>query len=120
MRRLYVETCSSNRLVQFAIARQLRAAAESELVKSAGKDVVDVLDLMHDVEEAFDALSTLLGEHDWFFGQEKPGLFDASLFSYSHLILDEQLGWTFNPLKDALERHGNLVRHSKRVWEKFF
>lgn len=120
MQRLYVSPCSNHPLVRFTITRQLRAAAEEELVKSAGTNVVDADVLLKEAEEAFEALSQLLGEQEWFFGAERPGLFDASVFAYLHLMLDEKLGWTHNPLGEGLRRFENLVGHRERIVERFY
>lgn len=115
MRQLYAETCSSVSLVQLAIRRQLHAAAEAELIKSARSKILDVSDLLKDAEEAIGALSTLLGENQWFFDQETPGLFDASLFAYTYLALDTTLEWQYNKLAEILKRHQNIVQHQQRV-----
>lgn len=120
MHRLYVAPCSSNFLVRYAIASQLRSAAETELVKSSGTNVVSAKDLIRDAEDAFEALSTLLGADEWFFGKQKPSLFDASVFAYTQLILDESLGWQENPLGDVLEKHGNLVRHREKIVQMYY
>ncbi|CZT24793.1 related to mitochondrial outer membrane protein (Sam35) [Ramularia collo-cygni] len=121
MHRLYVAPCSSNFLVQYAISSQLRSAAETELVKSSGTTVVSAKDLIRDAEDAFEALSTLLGGDEWFFGKQKPELFDASVFAYTQLVLDEKLGWEENPLGDVLkEKHGNLVRHRERIAGEYY
>lgn len=120
MQRLYVQPCSKNSLVRFAITRPLRAAAEKELVKSSGTNVVDAAVLIKEVEEAFEALSVLLGMDEWFFGKTRAGLFDASLFAYTHLVLDGELGWEFSPLEEALRRHGNLVRHRDRILTNYY
>lgn len=119
MQKLYVHPCSRNSLVRFAITRQLRAAAEKELVKSEGSNVVDAAVLIKEVEEAFEALSILLGRDEWFFGEKRAGLFDASLFAYTQLVLDEGLGWEYNPLEEALRRWENLVRHRERILESW-
>lgn len=120
MQRLYVYPCSNNALVRFATTRQLRGAAEAELVKSAGTNVVDAAVLIKEATEAFEALSALLQRDEWFFGAKEPGLFDASLFAYTQLILDEQLGWKYNPLEEALEQHDNLVEHRGRILGSFY
>ncbi|PIB01779.1 hypothetical protein CB0940_00294 [Cercospora beticola] len=120
MQRLYVSPCSNHSLVRFTITRQLRAAAEEELVKSAGTNVVDADVLLKEAEEAFQALSQLLGEKEWFFGVERPGLFDASVFAYLHLVLNDGLEWTHNPLAEGLRRVENLVRHRERIAERFY
>ena len=75
---------------------------------------------MRDAEEAFNALSTLLGQDEWFFVQQKPGLFDASVFAYTHLILDEGMGWGENTLAEQLKRYGNLVQHQERITKMYF
>ncbi|CAK4032228.1 Hypothetical predicted protein [Lecanosticta acicola] len=120
VRKLYVSPCSRMPLVQMTIASHLRSAAEAELIKSAGTNVVSALDLIRDAEEALHALSQLLGEGEWFFGQSRPGFFDATVFAYTHLILDDALGWKQNELKDALGKHANLVRHRERIREMYY
>lgn len=81
---------------------------------------MSALDLLNDAEEAFQALADLLGRDQWFFGQKEPGLFDASVFAYTCLILDEALGWKHNPLEEILSKHESLVNHQKRVLEMYF
>lgn len=106
--------------MQKAITYQLRSAAAVELEKSSGSNVVSALDLLNDSEETFQALSDLLGGNQWFFGQEQPGLFDASVFAYTCLILDEAFDWKHNPLQELLSKHGNLVEHRQRVMDMYF
>lgn len=91
-----------------------------ELVKSAGNTDVSTLDLLRDAEEAFEALSTLLGDDAYFFSSTEPTLFDASVFAYTCLILNEELGWRHNPLGERLGRYGNLVRHRGKILEGWF
>ncbi|EME50122.1 hypothetical protein DOTSEDRAFT_85352 [Dothistroma septosporum NZE10] len=117
---LYVAPCSTQGFVQMAITRQLREAASVEMVKSAGSTDVSTLDLVHDAEEAFEALSVLLGDEDWFFGLVEPSLFDASVFAYTCLILDRNMGWKHNPLIEILAKHDNLVQHRKRILKEYF
>ncbi|KAI9680640.1 MAG: hypothetical protein M1817_004080 [Caeruleum heppii] len=111
--RLYVEPCSSNGLVRAAISRQLRAAASSELCKQGGLIVID--ELYREAEDAFKALSTLLDEKAWFFGVDRPSLFDASVFAYTHLILHERMAWQDDRLLQALRGCKNLVGHEHRM-----
>ncbi|KAK5165303.1 hypothetical protein LTR04_001427 [Oleoguttula sp. CCFEE 6159] len=113
---------SSNTFVTMTIAHQLRAAAEAELLKhspSASK-IIDAEALCQEAEEAFKALSTLLGEHEWFFGVEKPGMFDAGVFAYTHLLLDETLGWRENRLGVFVGSLENLVRHREGILREYF
>ena len=103
-----------------AIAHHLRSAAEAELVKSSHSKTVSALDVMSDAEEALQALSSALAHNEWFFGQQRPTLFDASVFAYTHLILDDNLGWEQNPLQKLLVKHDNLVQHRDRVVKMYF
>jgi metaxin len=75
---------------------------------------------LRDAEEAIEAFSALLGDNSWFFRSDMPGMFDASIFAYTHLILDESLGWQHNPLADMVNRHENLVLHRNRILDRYF
>lgn len=71
-------------------------------------------------ERAFEALSELLGDEDYYFGERKPGLFDASVFAYTNVLLDEGLGWKDFRMVDGLRRYSNLVEHRERILEAYF
>lgn len=116
--KLYVSSTSSNPLVRASISYQLRAAAEAELLKHTS--VIDTDDLYSEADKAFEALSVLLGEDLWFFGNEKPALFDASVFAYTQLLLDDGLGWEEKKLCRALRRRENLVQHRERLLVRYF
>jgi metaxin len=75
---------------------------------------------MREAAKALSAFSELLGEDQWFFGQEKPSMFDASIFAYTHLILDEDLQWGENELGRQVSQHQNLVAHRDRIIKQFF
>jgi metaxin len=75
---------------------------------------------MREAAKALSAFSELLGEDRWFFGQEKPSMFDASIFAYTHLILDEDLQWGENALGRQVAQHHNLVAHRDRIIKQFF
>ncbi|KAJ5091528.1 hypothetical protein NUU61_006398 [Penicillium alfredii] len=113
----YVNPATTNSLVRAALGLQLQQAARDELLKTAR--CIDVADLEGDAGGAFEALSTLLGEDEHFFGRPNPGLFDASVFAYTHLVLDEEMGWKQNRLAQLLREHPNLVQHRDRLL-KFF
>ncbi|KAF2126615.1 hypothetical protein P153DRAFT_297698 [Dothidotthia symphoricarpi CBS 119687] len=117
---LYILPTSTNPFVRLTIARDLRLAAENELLKFS--TVVNAETLHNQAEEAFAALETLLGDNRWFFGASGPGLFDASVFAYTHLLLDAKLGkgWVDTRLRDALISRKHLVRHRNRVLAKYF
>jgi metaxin len=98
----------------------LRLAAEKELLKFS--TVISAETLYNQAEEAFAALETLLGRDDWFFGASRPGLFDASVFAYTHLLLDEGLGkgWLDTRLPDALMSRKRLISHRDRILASYF
>ncbi|KAJ5633950.1 hypothetical protein N7528_001792 [Penicillium herquei] len=116
-RRLYVVPSTTNSLVRAALALELQQAARDELLKTS--QYIDVADLEANAGDAFAALSVLLGEDDHFFGRPDPGLFDASVFAYTHLILDEGMGWKQNRLAQLLREHTNLVQHRERLLRFF-
>ncbi|OJJ35174.1 hypothetical protein ASPWEDRAFT_496371 [Aspergillus wentii DTO 134E9] len=116
-RRLYVDPSTTSTLVRVALGTQLQQAARDELLKSS--QYIDVGDLEAEAGNAFEALSTLLGDNQHFFDRPNPGLFDASVFAYTHLILDEGMGWKQNRLGQLLRRHENLVQHRERLLNFF-
>jgi metaxin len=117
-KRLYVTPSSSNTFVAMALSYQLRDAATQEIVKTT--PVVKAEDILDEAVEAFEALSTLLGEETWFFGSERPTLFDACVFAYTHLLLDEGMGWRCNPLAERLAGFANLVGHRERILREYY
>jgi metaxin len=96
----------------------LQQAARDELLKYS--TYIDIDDLEAEAGSAFEALSTLLGDDLNFFGRDNPGLFDASVFAYTQLLLDDDLGWKQNRLAQHLRRHENLVQHRQRLLERYF
>ena len=82
--------------------------------------MIDPEALYRDYEKALEALSELLGHDEFFFGERRPGLFDASVFAYTHIFLDEGLDWKQKRLQEALEQFSNLVEHRTRIMEGWF
>jgi len=117
---LYILPTSSNPFVRLTIAKELRTAAEKELLKFS--TVIAAETLYNQAEEAFAALDMLLADDDWFFGAARPGLFDASVFAYTHLLLDEGLGkgWLDTRLRDALMSRKRLTTHRDRILTIYF
>ena len=102
------------------IAYQLRQAAESEIVKATGSSTIAETDVMRAAEDAVAALSALLGEDEWFFGQDGPDLFDASVFAYTHLLLDEGMALDDNQLGQVIRGTSNLLQHRERIMEMYY
>ncbi|KAL5091825.1 hypothetical protein Trisim1_002637 [Trichoderma cf. simile WF8] len=97
----------------------LRNAATDEILKTTRRSLVDPRRLLVDATDALRSLSALLADNDWFFGQSEPGLFDAEVFAYTHLILDEAFGWADDySLAQCLVKFDNLVEHRKRLYER--
>lgn len=114
----YVLPASNNAFVRLTVAHDLRRAAEQELLKFSA--VINAESLYKEAEDAFAALETLLGNDKWFFGASRPSLFDASVFAYTHLLLDDKLGWVETRLLDSLSRHESLVRHRDRIVNLYY
>ena len=49
----------------------------------------------------------------------EPGLLDAAVFAYTHLLLDEEMRWEEVRLQREVMKRGNLVKHRKRCYNKF-
>lgn len=81
---------------------------------------MDVEVIYKDCDRAFEALSALLGDDEFFFGEKTPGLFDASVFAYTHVWLSKDLDWKHTRSRESLEQYGNLVEHQKRIMEGWF
>ncbi|KAK7992026.1 hypothetical protein PG988_000820 [Apiospora saccharicola] len=112
---LYVEPCSASMVVRTTILHKLRRAAEAEVLQSIGAPRVPPTTLYIGAEQAFEALSAGLGSDEWFFGNSRPGLFDAAVFAYTHLLLDDNLAWIDTRLRDSLLKFPALVGHRKRL-----
>ncbi|WQF88735.1 Putative thioredoxin-like, metaxin, glutathione S-transferase domain-containing protein [Colletotrichum destructivum] len=126
--RLYLRPASSSPLVRLALAHQVRSAAEAEVLKSTRSALVDPVRIYADARAALEALAALLdentevGEEDgpWFFSSPRPTLFDASVFAYTHLLLDGDFGWLDSTLPQILSGFPGLVRHRERLLERCF
>ena len=116
-KQLYIYPTSSNPLVQITLHHQLQQAARDELLKT--RSYIREDELYMEAEAAFSALSTLLGGDTNFFRNDRPSLFDASLFAYTHLLLDEKMDWQNTRLAGSLKKFPNLVQHRQRLLEGY-
>ncbi|KAK4068767.1 uncharacterized protein Triagg1_7127 [Trichoderma aggressivum f. europaeum] len=97
----------------------LRNAATDEILKTTRRPLVDPHQLLLDATDALRSLSALLADDNWFFDQPEPGLFDAQVFAYTYLILDEAFGWADDySLAQCLAKFDNLVDHRTRLYER--
>lgn len=115
---LYIAPASASPVVRTTLLYQLRHAAESEITKSTGSPAVRPSALYAGVKQAFESLATVLGDGDWFFGTESPSIFDATVFSYTHLILDEALPWEDRTLAEIVKEFPALVAHRDRIYQR--
>ena len=100
--------------------RQLRQAAEKELLNFP--NTIHPETLYAQADEALAALDVLLGNDNWFFASSIPSLFDASVFAYTHLLLDNGLGkgWFDSRLRNALMPCSRLIAHRDRILAGYF
>ena len=92
-------------------------AAEVELAKQFPN--IDADSLYAEAERALEALSIFLGWNEWFFDRATPGLFDASVFAYTHLLLDSDMGWKEDRLVKSVQKWENLVQHRERILDVY-
>ncbi|KIH88547.1 mitochondrial outer membrane protein [Sporothrix brasiliensis 5110] len=141
--RLYAHAASTSPLIRCALAGQLRTAAAAEVWgSSSGAQAVTAsatAQLYRDAEAALAALSTLLAGEDaneeadgrYFFGSREPTLFDAAVFSYTHLLLEDdddndqsgrrpRFRWHNRVLPDMVRAHPRLVEHRDRIVARYW
>jgi metaxin len=94
---------SSTPVVATVLSYRTQAAATEQLLHGRPGGVINPDDIYADVDSAASAIATLLGKDEWFFGAEDAGLFDAAVFSYTHLSLTM-----------------SLVAHEERIRKKWF
>ena len=102
-------------IVHYLQKRELRKAAEDEMVKYRPGGILDGDDIYADAEAALEALSIKLGSDEWFFDAQEAGLMDAAVFGYTHLILTLPWNDGESRLKTAVARWENLANHEERV-----
>lgn len=84
--------------------------------------------IYRDAETALLALATVLGEDNYFFGSAEPTLFDAAVFSYSHLLLEDgnndseasRFPWHNCILPNMVRSHPQLVQHRSRIVKNYW
>lgn len=112
---LYTRISSSVGLVQIALSHELRAAAETELRKSRPGGVIVADEIYADAAAAWKALDTLLGDDEWFFGAQQPGMLDATVFAFAHLVRKWAWDETERRVQTPLETCKRLMAHEERL-----
>ncbi|KAK8069578.1 hypothetical protein PG994_006194 [Apiospora phragmitis] len=106
---LYVEPCSASMVVRTTILHKLRRAAEAESAPYGS---------IYRCGAGFRGTLAALGPDEWFFGSSQPGLFDAAVFAYTHLLLEDSLEWIDTRLQDSLLKYPALVEHRKKLFSR--
>ena len=114
----YVETATANAAVRLALALRLKEAASKELLKSM--TVICEDHLLEQATSAFKALSTFLGDDRTFSRDKRPGLLDAAVFAYTHLLLRDDIAWRNRNMIEVLKTYQNLVQHRNGLMERYF
>ncbi|KAI9167713.1 Metaxin-1 [Paramyrothecium foliicola] len=107
----------SSPFLRLPLRHSLHTAATTEILKTTRRAHITPVQLYTDAAAAFRALSTLLADDEWFFGADGPGAFDADVFAYTYLILDDSLGWQSTELAECLTPFENLLRHRQRLYD---
>lgn len=94
-----------------------------------GRTVIDPVNIYDEARKAFDALETvLLSESQsegatWFFGSPQPTLFDATVFSYTYLLLlddVDRMPWGDDTLGRIVRDCPRLVLHARKVVNEYW
>ena len=115
---LYINPCSNNTFVREVLFKQLQQAAKEELNKAV--PFITEEELLSEAGRAFWALSKLLAEENYFSREKKPSFLDASLFAYTHPLLDSTLKWRNHRLENKLRQYDNLVCHRQRLLDAYY
>ncbi|PHH68718.1 hypothetical protein CDD82_333 [Ophiocordyceps australis] len=108
-------------LLRPSLLRNLRLEAHQSIISIHRHSRYSPDILLHNASKAFQALDKLLGSQDYFFDAPSPTIFDATVFSYTHLILpNSSLHWIQNPLRPSLDDCHNLQRHRRLLYARYF
>jgi hypothetical protein len=94
--------------------------ARAQLEKSRPGGIISGDDIYADADAAFESLSTILGNDEWFFGAKDPGQVDAAVFGYTHLILTIKWDPKRAQLQQSVKKHPTLIRHQERIQQRYY
>lgn len=92
----------------------MRSSAAAELARTRS-GVLTADEVYADADAAWAALEEILGGDEWFFGAQAPGLVDAAVFAYTHLVLGVRWDGAEAGVVTRLRACKALVGHEKRV-----
>ncbi|KOS21601.1 Metaxin-1 [Escovopsis weberi] len=105
-------------LIALPTLHSLRRAAAAEILSTTRRPALSPPTLLADARDALAAIAALLADDEWFFSAPAPGLFDAEVFAYTHLVLDDGIGWADDELARCVAAFDNLVRHRDRLYRR--
>ena len=135
--RLYADAASSSMFVRTSLAGQLQAAAAAEVwgASTATPSAFAVAHIYKDAAVALAALQSVLEDNDddapFFFNRKEPTIFDAAVFSYTHLLLEDgdqsdnanaskRFRWHNAELCNLVRGRPLLVRHRDTVANRYW
>jgi len=95
--------------IMSGLARSMRQQAWQQGVGRHGLDEV-----LAQGQQGWQALSTLLGEQSYLFG-DQPSSVDATLFAWVHTLTRHPFP---SPLQDFVKAQPNLMAHHDRIWAR--
>ncbi|KEZ38588.1 Uncharacterized protein SAPIO_CDS10579 [Scedosporium apiospermum] len=118
---LYLDS-SLPRPVRASITHTLRTAAEEEILTSTRRQALDPPYIYAEAEAALVALRDVLeaSETEWFFGEKETTVFDAAVFAYTNVLLDERLAWGDARLTEVVRAFEALVAHRERILGRYW
>ncbi|KAI9137442.1 hypothetical protein BKA69DRAFT_895518 [Paraphysoderma sedebokerense] len=100
-----------NELITWNVRRKMSSLLEKRF------NAVLADDIYNDASTALEALSTKLGDRQYFFN-DSPTFVDALLFSHLHTILSVSL--PTNKLRNLVLERENLVNYARKIWNLWF
>jgi metaxin len=109
-----IETCTRTRVLADG------AAGERRVYLAADRALAALNQQLHDADGTGHESE---GVGEWFFGAHRPGVFDAEVFAYTALILEndgddgsaQSLPWVDRTLGDLVRKYPRLVAHRARI-----
>jgi metaxin len=116
----YIAPQSTSGVINYFSARDLQAAAQSELLKHTPK--IDERAIFAEAEDALKALDTFLRQAKEKDPERTPTtLLDAAVFSYTFLLLGlDESGWADGRLAELVGNCDGLKTHKEEIRKGYF